>query len=747
METRRQSEKVLQKAKEKERAQATRISDEEKRNSAITNAMKNWQVLKRQHRKLVRKPSESSNSASDQPPSKDSDGTTSSGFCGDTVSDVGEEEEEEGKKESAEEKDEAGEEAKADGTKENDSQKGSAAEVVEEQQQQEDDRASLASSATSSGISDVSLVHRATKQRLTEAPQQPAVPEAEKAKEVQITSESVKKVTKKAPAKCVDKTNLPRSKSYTDMRILRRKPSFEEDNSGRVKVARTPEVQRGGCEAWGGAGRGNEKISLEAAPRGALPVQNVPVARRGVRLGSPRAAEKVVPRIIANESSKQGRGSPKNFELLKKSEATRGAGQLPDKVVSAAITRVRSNLSLPVQSPEVPVSPRNAISEPSEIDSSSDAESAATATTTNTAGTPTSSVEPPPHPTASRGPHSLADLRVPLTRPREQERPTSEKADKAVPAVGQSSTGILREQGPNFLAELEGERLSLYGQGALRCTDLAWEKSMAAAATTARFQYINFDDIVDIFPKLRVKFPRLENFIFVETHLAKCSQLNALAELHQVTSLEVGKEGNPLTQIPYWRLYAVFRLSHWGLRLIDGVEVSEEERTDAAVMFSHLSQLAFTCLPRDQLAAFLSSHHHHHGHHHAHPAGDHDPASPPPGGGGTQDTGGGAAGREEDEGPRLNLPHLQDLIGKEALQYRPAARLTQEDNATLVSAGRQARQLAVWTFDSLHRLHTHHATWPSVLHDLVRDAVTDLAKPTYGKQCLEDVKRTLGWKK
>lgn len=71
----------------------------------------------------------------------------------------------------------------------------------------------------------------------------------------------------------------------------------------------------------------------------------------------------------------------------------------------------------------------------------------------------------------------------------------------------------------------------------------------------------------------------------------------------------------------------------------------------------------------------------------------------------------------------------------------------QEDNSTLVSAGRQARQLAVWTFDSLHRLQTHHATWPSVLHDLVRDAVTDLAKPTYGKQCLEDVKRTLGWKK
>lgn len=66
METRRQSEKQLQKAREKERAQATRISDEEKRNSAITNAMKHWKVVKKEHRKLVRKPSESSTSESQE---------------------------------------------------------------------------------------------------------------------------------------------------------------------------------------------------------------------------------------------------------------------------------------------------------------------------------------------------------------------------------------------------------------------------------------------------------------------------------------------------------------------------------------------------------------------------------------------------------------------------------------------------------------------------------------------------------
>ncbi|KAK4306358.1 hypothetical protein Pmani_021816 [Petrolisthes manimaculis] len=752
METRRQSEKVLQKAKEKERAQATRISDEEKRNSAITNAMKNWQVIKKQHRKLVRKPSESSTSTTDPPPSKDSDGTElSSGFCGDNVSDVGEEEEEEEEEGEVEGevKENKEEVSKLCSEKKNEAVTGEE-KVVNgeslEEGQQEDDGASLVSSATSSGISDISLVHRATNQRL-EAPINNIVKENGPANDVNNSKEMKQLCANTNKLYTDGKNNLSRSKSYTDMRVLRRKNSFEEENTPVHKVLQNTDVKKQGNEVWNGMGKCNERISLDTASRVTLPVQNVPVGRRGGRLGSARgsssnASDKSRPRIIGNENAK--RMNMKNSELLKKADMIKANGHLPDKVITAAITRVRSNLSLPVQGLETPVSPRNAVSEPSEIDSSSDAESATTATTTNTAATPISSGDTS-HMTALRSCNTLADLKVPLTRPKDQERPGCDKIDKSVAGVNPSNTGILREQGPNFLAELEGDRLSLYGQGALRCTDLAWDKGVAAAASTARFQYINFDDIVDIFPKLRVKFPRLENFVFRETHLAKCSQLNALAELHQVTSLEVGKEGNPLTLTPYWRLYAVFRLSHWGLRVIDGVEVTEEERTEAALTFSPLSQLAFTCLPRDQLAAFLSHHHHHNQDQHS--------TSPPPGVGcGQSDVG---AGREEvsvlgvsgggvvvGDGPRLNLPHLQDLIGKEALQYRPG-----EESASLVCAGRQARQLAVWTFDSLHRLHTHHSKWPTVLHDLVRDAVTDMAKPTYGKQCLEDVKRSLGWKK
>lgn len=439
----------------------------------------------------------------------------SSGFCGDTISDVGEEGEEV-------------EELEVKVTKE-DGKEGKIEEGQAQEGPQEEDGASLVSSVTSSGVSDVSLVHRTTERRRSSVDVQ-SLQENVTENAINNSVQAIKQFKVNSPRN-LDKNNLPRSKSYTDMRVLRRKNSFESDRPLRPKSVRNPE-----CGASEGAGKVSQKISLDMASRATLPVRSVPVVRRGgARLGSAHtaASDKVRPRIMANENMK--RTNTKSSELLKKTEPLKSTGHLPDKVVTAAITRVRSNLSLPIQAPETPVSPRNAVSEPSEIDSSSDAESANTATTTNTAATPTSSVEVNSQLTSSRTQHNLADLRVPLTRPKDPERPACEKVEKSVPAVNQNTSGILREQGPNFLAELEGERLSLYGQGALRCTEISWDKSLAAAATTARFQYMNFEDIVDIFPKLRVKFPRLENFVFVETHLAKCSQLNALAELHQVS--------------------------------------------------------------------------------------------------------------------------------------------------------------------------------------------------------------------
>ena len=50
-------------------------------------------------------------------------------------------------------------------------------------------------------------------------------------------------------------------------------------------------------------------------------------------------------------------------------------------------------------------------------------------------------------------------------------------------------------------------------------------------------------------------------------------------------------------------------------------------------------------------------------------------------------TGDGGSAAGESDSPRLNMPHLQELIGKEALQYRPAHRLSQVARLGDVQAG------------------------------------------------------------
>ncbi|CAL4073352.1 unnamed protein product, partial [Meganyctiphanes norvegica] len=583
VECRRQAEKMMARQKEKERAQATRITDEEKRNSAITGALKHWGMVKKdvKHIKQIKRKNETS-----YIPSKESDtAESSSGICGD-FSEDGDDDSDNVYKEN---------EIRVIGREEN-----TAVPPAEQKPMYidcgrlsgdtmmvEDDRISLASSATSSSGSDSSSSQRSLSNRSRNRSNirthvrrnsSPIRPKSGNKNNFIVNRQD--RIHAGSQIVC-EKRIMSRSKSYSD--ILRRKGDSDREIPVRPKSSARPgETRRG------------SKIGLDISNRSTIYNRPNSVTYR----------DKTKPRIISNESVRSSNIKNKS-DSLKNTDSLKNLANLPDKVISAAITRVASHLSLPNN--ELNSTSNAATSETSEVDSSSSDNESGTSATTDVTPRPHVSVEP--EKSSSHTQHSLAELKVPLTRPpRDLERAVPDKTEKSsVPGIGQ---GVLREQGPNFLAELEGEKLSLYGQGALRCTDISWDKSMASVATTARFQYMNFDDIVDIFHKLRVKFPRLEHFVFVETHLAKCSQLNALAELHQVTSLEVRGAGNPLTELPHWRLYAIFRLSHWGLRTINGIEITEDERVEAALMFSSLSQLAFTCLPRDQLSAFLNHHNH-----------------------------------------------------------------------------------------------------------------------------------------
>ena len=60
IETRRQAERTLQKVKEKEKDGINKIADEEKRISSIHMAKKHWTTLKKEHKSLTRRNSQSS---------------------------------------------------------------------------------------------------------------------------------------------------------------------------------------------------------------------------------------------------------------------------------------------------------------------------------------------------------------------------------------------------------------------------------------------------------------------------------------------------------------------------------------------------------------------------------------------------------------------------------------------------------------------------------------------------------------
>ncbi|XP_016056684.1 PREDICTED: leucine-rich repeat-containing protein 49 isoform X2 [Miniopterus natalensis] len=57
------------------------------------------------------------------------------------------------------------------------------------------------------------------------------------------------------------------------------------------------------------------------------------------------------------------------------------------------------------------------------------------------------------------------------------------------------------------LVEVDGDTLSLYGSGALESLDRNWSIQTAGMVTTVSFTFIEFDEIVQVLPKLKMKFP------------------------------------------------------------------------------------------------------------------------------------------------------------------------------------------------------------------------------------------------
>nr|KAF6392769.1 leucine rich repeat containing 49 [Pipistrellus kuhlii] len=155
------------------------------------------------------------------------------------------------------------------------------------------------------------------------------------------------------------------------------------------------------------------------------------------------------------------------------------------------------------------------------------------------------------------------------------------------------------------LVDVDGDTLSLYGSGALESLDRNWSIQTAGMVTTVSFTFIEFDEIVQVLPKLKMKFPNSLHLKFKETNLAMLQQFNALAQLHRVDQLTIDPQGNPVVNFTLWKYYVLFRLSHFNMQKINETEVTQNDMIMAERLFGILAHVASSELPHYRVISIL----------------------------------------------------------------------------------------------------------------------------------------------
>lgn len=287
-----------------------------------------------------------------------------------------------------------------------------------------------------------------------------------------------------------------------------------------------------------------------------------------------------------------------------------------------------------------------------------------------------------------------------------RERPVTSKS-KAKPLL---IPGKVREQGGDYLIEICGRCLNVYGQGALRFIDRPWNPAKAVDVTTVKFNYVNFTGVSTVLGRLKQRFPNIEHLIFRETNINCLGQLNALADVQGFTSLQIDEEGNPICQ-KEWRSYAIYRLSHWGLKTINGKEVTEGDVAAAEMEYQGLRDLVLWCLPDSLLQPLLT--------------------------------------RLRIDGGRVQQsarhwlwsadPALRGVVAKEALQWRRGT-LTQDDVLWRHKGRVHLGHLIDLTCSSAEKLQMLEQEWPSILNQLIRDTLVDYSHlDSYMKRCMQEL--------
>ncbi|XP_018360002.1 PREDICTED: leucine-rich repeat-containing protein 49 isoform X2 [Trachymyrmex cornetzi] len=266
-----------------------------------------------------------------------------------------------------------------------------------------------------------------------------------------------------------------------------------------------------------------------------------------------------------------------------------------------------------------------------------------------------------------------------------------------------------REQGGDYLIEIVGRCLNIYGQGALRFIDKTWDVSKAQDVNVVKFNYVQFNDVAKILSKLKNRFPHAEHFIFKETNINLLGQLNALAEVQGLTSIEIDA-GNPIVS-KNWKMYAIFRLAHWGLAVINGKEITAEDVELANQEYIGLIDIVMCSLPDSLLQPLLQRLH--------------------------------LEKVQKQSGEQITAkqflfncdPALRSVVAKEALQWRKG-NVTQEDLIWRHKGKVHLLNLINLTINAIRKLQILEKQWPCVLYEIVSNTLSDFSEiDVYMKRC------------
>ncbi|XP_032555580.1 leucine-rich repeat-containing protein 49 isoform X2 [Chiroxiphia lanceolata] len=275
----------------------------------------------------------------------------------------------------------------------------------------------------------------------------------------------------------------------------------------------------------------------------------------------------------------------------------------------------------------------------------------------------------------------------------------------------------------SHLVEVEGDTLGLYGAGALECLDRNWSVQTAGIIVTVSFMFIEFDEIVQVLAKLKMKFPNCVHLKFKETNLVALQQFNALAEVHRMEQLTVDPQGNPVVNFTLWKSYVLFRLNHFNLQKINGVKVTEDDVVKAERLFGILAYVASSELPHYRVLSLFGESRRKQFHYLLEGKGKKS------GVGSEENSDNRRNGGESTTRATLNYMtkdfHMEKL---EEIKERKAFCQTYVENLVKEAADINLKN------ESLQKL------WPQMFIELVRDAVIEIRnKNSYMKLCLQRI--------